>query len=102
MAIEDGDGSGGDQRLHGGCLLGVGTDGQKALPVGVFGGRTGAIVVQAGGGDLGGFDDGGGWDVGVVHGYGGGDYRHGFGGIADWRGCGGEVQGKDLIDGEVL
>jgi hypothetical protein len=63
VAIEDGDGAGGDKGVHGGGLLGVGTDGQEALPVSVFGGRPGAVVVQARGGDLDGFDDGRGGDA---------------------------------------
>jgi len=37
VAVEDGDGAGRDERIHGGGLLGVGADGEEALPVGVFG-----------------------------------------------------------------
>jgi hypothetical protein len=59
VAVEDDDGAGGDEGVHGGGLLGVGADGEEALPVGVFGGGAGAVVVEAGGRDLDGFDDGG-------------------------------------------
>jgi len=38
VAVEDGDGTGGDEGVHGGGLLGVGTDGEEALPVGMAGG----------------------------------------------------------------
>jgi hypothetical protein len=37
VAIKDGDGAGREKRIHGGGLLSVGADGEKALPVGVFG-----------------------------------------------------------------
>jgi hypothetical protein len=37
VAVEDGDGAGGDEGVHGGRLLGVGADGEEALPVGMFG-----------------------------------------------------------------
>ena len=37
VAIEDGDGDGGEKRVHGGGLLRVGADGEEALPVGVAG-----------------------------------------------------------------
>jgi hypothetical protein len=37
VAIEDGDGAGGDERVHGGGLLGICPDGEEALPVGVAG-----------------------------------------------------------------
>src|ERR1700678_151372 len=37
MAVEDGDGSGGDEWVHCRGLLGVGADGEEALPVGVRG-----------------------------------------------------------------
>jgi len=47
VTVEDGDGTGGDERLHGRGLLGVRADGEEALPVGVAGGGTSAIVVQA-------------------------------------------------------
>jgi hypothetical protein len=86
VAIENGDGAGGKERVHGGGLLGVGADGEKALPMGVFGGGAGAIVVKARGGDLDGFDDGSGWDDGVVHGCRGGDDRDNFNGIAIFDG----------------
>jgi len=109
VAVEDGDGSGGDEGVHGGGLLGVGADGEEALPVGVFGGRAGAVVVQAGGGDLDGFDDGRGGDAGLVHGGGGGDDGDDLGGIAGvgWdgglrRGESVDLEGQDLVDGEVL
>jgi hypothetical protein len=106
VAVEDGDGSGGDEGVHGGGLLGVGADGEEALPVGVFGGGAGAVVVQAGGGDLDSFDDGRGEDAGFVHGGGGGDDGDDLGGIAGVSGngglCRGEVEGQDLVDGEVL
>ena len=68
MTVEDDDGSGGDEWVHCGGLLGVGADGQEALPVGVLCGQAGAVVVQTRGGDLDGFDDGRGRDAGLVHG----------------------------------
>ena len=106
VAVEDGDGTGGDEGVHGGGLLGVGTDGEEALPVGMFGGRAGAVVVQAGGGDLDGFDDGGWGDAGLVHGGGGGDDGndlYGFAGLGgDGRVGGGEVERQNLVDSEVL
>lgn len=104
VAVEDGDGSGRDEGVHGSGLLGVGADGEEALPVGVFGGGASTVVVQAGGGDLDGFDDGRGRDAGFVHGGGGGDDGNDF----DWitglnRGLGGgDVAREDLVDGEVL
>jgi len=98
------EGSGGEEGFHGGGLLGVGADGEEALPVGVTSGGAGAIVVEAGGGDLDGFDDGGGGDAGLVHGGGGGDDRDDFDGVAGLvgRGGSGEVEGEELVDGEVL
>jgi hypothetical protein len=108
VAVEDGDGSGRDEGIHGGGLLAVGTDGDEALPVGVFGGGAGAVVVEARGGDLDGFDDGGRRDAGFVHGGGGRDDGDDLGGTAGvgWsgRGCGEsvDVQGQELVDGEVL
>jgi|SRR5277367_4687021 len=47
VAVENGDGTGRDERLHGCGLLGVGTNGEEALPVGVFGGGASPVVVQA-------------------------------------------------------
>jgi len=105
VAVEDGDGSGGKERVHGGGLQGVGADGEEALPVGVAGGGAGAVVVQAGGGDLNGFNDRGGVDSGVVHGGGGGDDGDDLNGLASggWRRCGGgEFERKEVFDGEVL
>jgi len=115
MAVEDCDGAGRDEGVHGGGLLGVGADGEEALPVGLGGGGTdavGVIAVEAGGGDGDGFDDGGGGDAGVVHGGGRGDDGDDLDGFAgsSWEGGlrGGEgvqgvnFQGKDLVDGEVL
>jgi hypothetical protein len=106
VAIEDGDGSRSDERVHGGGLLRVGTDGEEALPVGVPRGGAGTVVVQAGGGDLDGFDDGRGRDAGLVHGGRGRDYGDDLGWIAGvgWDGGvgGGEVQWQDLVDGEIL
>jgi hypothetical protein len=109
MAIEDRDGSGGDERVHCGGLLGVGADGEEALPVRVFGGRTGSVVVEAGGGDLKGFDDGGGGDASLVHGGGEGDDGDDLDGIAGLRGGAGmrvgeglHLEGENLVDGEVL
>ena len=104
MTVEDGDGSGGDQGLHCSGLLGVCTDGQEALPVDVFGGGTGAVVVQAGGGDLNGFNDGGRGDAGVVHGGRGRDDGDDLRWVATGRGWGGgsELEGEDLVYGEVL
>jgi hypothetical protein len=106
VAVEDGDGAGGDERIHGGGLLGVGADGEEALPVGVFGGRTGAVVVEAGGGDLDGFDDGRGGDAGFIHGSGGRDDGHDLDGVAGRSREGGlrrgEIERQDLVDGEVL
>jgi hypothetical protein len=106
VAIEDGDGARGDERVHGGGLLRVGADGEEALPVGVLGGGAGTVIVQAGGGDLDGFDDGRGGDAGLVHGGGGGDYRDDLSWIAGvgWDGGlrGGEIYWQDLIDAEIL
>jgi hypothetical protein len=104
MAVEDGDGAGRDERIHGGGLLGVGADGEEALPVGVFGRRAGAIVVEAGGGNLDGFNNGCGGDADLVHGGGGGDDGDDFYGVAGWNGGlgGGELEREDLVDGEVL
>jgi hypothetical protein len=103
MAIEDGDGSRGDDGIHRGGLLGVGADGEEALPVSVGGGGAGTVVVEARGGDLDGFDDGCGRDAGLVHGGGGGDDRNDLGGVAGGDGSGGgEVEGKNLLDVEVL
>jgi hypothetical protein len=91
VTVEDGDGSGGDERVHGGGLLGVGTDGEEALPLGVTGCGSGAVVVEAGGGDVDGFDDGGGGDAGVVHGGGGGDDGDDVGEVLILRGAVGGV-----------
>ncbi len=104
VAVEDGDGSGGDEGIHGGGLLGVGADGEEALPVGVSGGGAGAVVVQAGGRDLDGFDDGRGGDAGLVHGGGGRDDGDDLNGFADLGGGlrGGDFERQDLVDGEVL
>ena len=103
VTVEDGDGSWGEDGVHGGGLLGVGADGEEALPVGVFGGGAGAVFVEAGGGDLDGFDDGGGGDTGLVHGGGGGDDGDDFDGVAGGDGSGGgEIEREDLLDGEVL
>ena len=71
VAVEDGDSARGDEGGHGGGLLGVGADGEEALPLGVGGGgadAVGVIAVEPGGGDLDGFDDGRGGDSGLVHG----------------------------------
>ena len=38
VAVEDGDGSGGDEGLHCSGLLGIGADGDETLPVRVLGG----------------------------------------------------------------
>ena len=106
VAIEHGDGAGGDEGVHGGGLLRVGANGEEALPMGVSGGGAGAVVMQARGGDLDGFDDGGGGDARLVHGGGGGDDRNDLGGVAGvgWDGglCGVEVYRQNLIDGEIL
>jgi hypothetical protein len=109
VAIEDGDGAGGDEGVHGGGLLGIGADGEEALPVGVPGrgaDAVGVIAVEAGGGDLDGFDDGCGRDAGIVHGGGGRDDGNDLGGIAGRDGKGRlrgvEVEGEELVDGEVL
>jgi hypothetical protein len=106
VAVEDGDGSRGDKGIHCGGLLGVGADSEEALPVGVAGGWTGAIVVQAGGRDLNCFDDRCGGDSGLVHGGGGGDDGDDLYWIAGLGGNGGvgggEVERQNLVDGEVL
>ena len=74
--------------------------------MGVFGGGAGAVVVQAGGGDLDGFDDGGRGDAGLVHGGGGGDHGDDLDGTAGLGRDGGlrgsDVQRQDLVDGEIL
>ena len=108
VAVQDGDGSGREQRVHRGGLLGVCADGEEALPMGVSGGGAGAIVVEPGDGDVDGLDDGGGGDSRLIHGSGGGDDGDGFDGVAGLRrrGSGGvacaEGEGQDLVDGEVL
>jgi hypothetical protein len=103
VAIEDGDGTGGEDGVHGCGLLGVGTDGEEALPVGVGGGGAGAVVVESRGRDLDGFDDGRGGDAGLVHGGGGRDDRNDFDGVARGNGSGGgQFEGKNLVDVEVL
>jgi hypothetical protein len=103
VAIEDGDGSGGDDGVHGGGLLGVGSDGEEALPVGVGGGGAGTVVVETGGGDLDGFYDGRGRDAGLVHGDRGRDDRNDLDGVAGGDQSGsGEVEGKNLVDVKVL
>jgi hypothetical protein len=112
VAVEDGDGAGGDERVHGGGLLGVGADGEEALPVGVpvrGADAVGVIAVEAGGGDLDGFDDGCGRDAGIVHGGGGRDDGNDLGEVAGRGGDGGlrggegvDFEGEDLVDGEVL
>lgn len=107
MTIKDGDGSGRDEGLHGGGLLGIDADGEEALPVCLFHGRAGAVVLEAGGGNRDGFDDGGERDVGVVHGGGGRDDGDGLDGISQ-GGLGGvdvrceEVWWEELVDGDVL
>jgi hypothetical protein len=106
VPIEHGDSARGDERIHCGGLLGVGADGEETLPMGVFCGRAGAVVVEARGGDLDGFDDGGGGDAGFVHCGGGRDDGDDLGGIAgvDWEGRlgSGQVYWQELVDGEVL
>lgn len=108
VAVEDGDGAGGDEWVHGRGLMCVGADGEEALPVGVFGGGAGAIVMQARGGDLNGFDDGGRGDAGFVHGGRGrddGDDLDGAAGVG-WSGRrwgeSVDVKGQKLVDGKVL
>jgi hypothetical protein len=52
-----------------------------------------------------GLDDRRGGDAGVVHGGGGGDDGYDLGGIRGRGRCGGEsidVEGKELLDGDVL
>lgn len=100
VAVEDADGSGAEERVHGGGLLGVSTDGEEALPVGVFGGGAGAVVVEARGGDLEGFDNRARGDASVVHSDGGGDDGYNFCGITD--GLRGGRRGGGQIDGEKL
>ncbi|MCU1252957.1 MAG: hypothetical protein JWQ49_5986 [Edaphobacter sp.] len=109
VAVEDGDCPGGDERVHGGGLLGVGADGEEALPLGVGGGgadAVGVIAVEAGGGDLDGFDNSRWRDAGLVHGGRGRDDGDDFDRVAGVGGDGGlgcgEVDGENLIDGEVL
>jgi len=58
VTIKDGDSSRGEEGVHSGGLLGVGTDGEEALPVRIFGGRASAVVMETRGGDVDGFDDG--------------------------------------------
>jgi hypothetical protein len=85
VTVEDCDGSGRDEGVHGGGLLGVGANGEETLPLGVRGGgadAVGVIAVEAGGGDLDGFDDGRGGDTGFVHGGGGGDDGDDLDGVA--------------------
>jgi hypothetical protein len=47
VTVQHGDGAGGDEGVHGGGLLGVGANGEEALPVRVFGRGACAIVVEA-------------------------------------------------------
>jgi hypothetical protein len=106
VTIEDGNGAGGDERVHGGGLLGVGADAEEALPMSVFGRGAGAVVLQAGGGDLDGFDDGCSGDAGLIHGGGGRDDGDDLDGVAGLDGDGGlgggEVERQDLVDAEIL
>jgi hypothetical protein len=109
VAVEDGDCAGGDERVHGGGLLGVGADGEEALPLCVGGGgadAVGVIAVESGGGDLDGFDESRWIDAGLVHGGRGrddGDDLDRVAGVGGDGGLGcGEVDGENLIDGEVL
>jgi hypothetical protein len=104
VSVEDSDVARDEERIHGGGLLDVGPDGEEALPVCAAGGGAGTVVVQAGGGDLDGFDDGGWSDAGLVHGGGRGDDGNNFYWVAGLDGSrgGSEVEWEDLIDGEVL
>jgi hypothetical protein len=69
----------------------------------VASGWAGAVVVEAGGGDVDGFDDRGGGEAGLVHGGGGGDDGNDFDGVAGLGGGGGsEVKREDLVDGDFL
>jgi hypothetical protein len=84
--------------------LGIGADGEKALPMGVL--RVGArtIVLKPGGGDVNGLDDRAGTDLGFVHSGRGRDDGDCVDGIGGGRGvgCGEELKRHDLIDGELL
>lgn len=109
VTVENGDGSGRDEWVHGGGLLGVCADGEEALPMGVRGGGAdaiGVIAVETGGGDLDCFDDGGGGNPGFIHGGRGRDDGNDLDWIAglggDGRLCGRQVDGEDLVDGEIL
>jgi len=106
VPVQHSDGIGADERVHRGGLLGVGADGEEALPVGVFGRGAGAVVLQAGGGDLDGFDDGCSGDAGLIHGGGGRDDGDDLDGVAGLDGDGGlgggEVERQDLVDAEIL
>jgi len=68
------------------------------------------IAVEAGGGDLDGFDDRCGGDADLIHGGRGRDYRDDFDGVTrldrEWGGDGGvgggDLEREDLVDGEIL
>lgn len=105
VAVEDDEGAGGEDGVHGCGLLGVDAEGDEALPLVAVGGGAWAVAVQTGGGEVHGFDGGGERDAGVVHGRGGGDDGNGLErvGLVGWTGgCGAEVERKDLFDGECL
>jgi hypothetical protein len=86
-------------------LLDVRPDGDVPLPVDGPGGGPGAIFDEPGGGDVEILDNREGGDARILHGGGGRDDgndfdRLGFDGVRD--GGGGEFEGEELVDGELL
>lgn len=105
VAIEYGDGAGGENGVHGGGLLGVDADGEEALPVSAEGMGAGAVALEARGRDLDGLHNAAGWSVGEVHGDGGrddGDKLHGVAGSRGVTGMQGLASVKIEADAEVV
>ena len=102
MAVDDDDGSLGQERGHGGGLLGVHTYSNKTLPVFAGGRGAGAVFEQARGGEGDAFDYGGGGHFGLLGGDRWGDERDGLGGIGERSAGGGKIEGKNLLNGEFL
>lgn len=103
MTVENGDGTGLEQRLHRGGLVVVDANGDKSLPRRCLAGGTGPVVVEQSGRDGNRLDDGGWGDPRLEHGDGGGHEGDTLGGF----GLGGsgvalQVYGQDLIDGKAL
>jgi len=103
VAVYDDDGAGNEQGFHGFGLIGVKEDADVTLPVGALGSGAGAVVSQAGGGELeevGAFDlDAGLMDDGGGGGDGDGDCVRGAETLAA---IARRFKGNDLLDGDVL